>query len=50
MVFRMDVRNLKIPKAMTADLHKSNSSAQGKEDPNRQAVVRVQLTDYHFSR
>jgi len=50
MVFRMDVRNLKIPKAMTADLHKSNSSGKEKDDPNRQAVVRVQLTNYRFSR
>lgn len=51
MVFTMDVRNVKIPKAMTADLHKSNSSGNAKDaDANRPAVVRVELSNYRFSR
>ncbi len=51
MVFTMDVRHVKIPKAMTADLHKSNSSPKGKAvDANRPAVVRVELSNYRFSR
>lgn len=51
MVFTMDVRHVKIPKAMTADLHKSNSASKGKPaDSNRPAVVRVELSNYRFSR
>ncbi len=45
--FTMDVRNMKIPKAMTADLHKKrdNKEEAGK-DPNRPAVILVKLSNY----
>lgn len=51
MVFTMDVRNVKIPKAMSADLHHSNAANRGKVAiDNRPAVVRVELSDYRFTR
>jgi hypothetical protein len=51
MVFTMDVRHVKIPKAMTADLHQSNAGSKAKAaDANRPAVVRVELSNYRFSR
>jgi outer membrane lipoprotein-sorting protein len=48
--FTMDVRNMKIPKAMTADLHnKRDKEADKGKDPNRPAVIVVKLTNYQVN-
>lgn len=45
--FTMDVRNMKIPKAMTADLHKKrDGKEEAGKDPNRPAVIVVKLSNY----
>ncbi|MBA4304130.1 MAG: hypothetical protein C0424_07880 [Sphingobacteriaceae bacterium] len=45
--FSMDVRNMKIPKAMTADLHqKKDKTDKDAKDPNRPAVIEVVLKNY----
>lgn len=48
--FTMDVRNMKIPKAMTADLHnKRDKKEEAGKDPNRPAVIVVKLTNYQVN-
>lgn len=48
--FTMDVRNMKIPKAMTADLHnKRDKDEERGKDPNRPAVIVVKLTNYQVN-
>jgi outer membrane lipoprotein-sorting protein len=47
--FTMDVRNMKIPKAMTADLHQKRDKKEGAgKDPNRPAVITVKLYNYQL--
>lgn len=46
--FSMDVRNMKIPKAMTADMHLRKDKAEEK-DPNRPAVIEVRFSNYRVN-